>query len=75
MREILTLSLPPKTKQTIKKRSKMQGFSSISSYIQYLIKQDDDLISEDELINEAKKAKKEYKFGKLKELKSSNDLM
>lgn len=75
MREILTLSLPPQTKQLIKKKSKMKGFSSVSSYIQYLIKQEDDLISEEELIAEAKKAKREYKSGKLKELKSLNDLM
>ena len=75
MREILTLSLQPKTKQLIKKKSKMKGFNSISSYIQYLIKQEDDLISEEELWQNVQEARKDYKKGKLKKLNSIKDLI
>ncbi len=75
MREILTLSLPPHTKQLIKKKSKMSGFASISSYIQYLIKQEDDLISEKELWKNVQEARREYKEGKLKKLNSIKDLI
>ncbi len=75
MREILTLSLPSQTKQLIRKRSKMNGFSSVSSYIQYLIKQEDDLIPENELWKNVQEACRDYKDGKLKKLNSIKDLI
>ena len=75
MREILTLSLPSQTKEIIKKRSQINGFNSVSAYIQHLIKQEDDLISEDELWNEVQKARQGYKEGKLKKLNSIKDLI
>ena len=75
MREILTLSLPAQTKNLIKKKAINKGFTSVSGYIKYLIKLDDDLISEETLMKDIKQARKEYKEGKLKTLKSLNDLM
>ena len=75
MREVLTLSLPPKTTQLIKKKAKNKGFDSVSGYIKYLIKMDDDVISADELLEMAKQARKDYKQGKLAKLNSIADLV
>ena len=75
MREILTLSLPPKTTQLIKKKAKNKGFSSVSGYIKYLIKMDDDVISADELLEMAKDARRDCKRGKLKKVNSLADLL
>lgn len=75
MREILTLSLPQKTKQLIKKRAKNKGFDSVSGYIKYLLSLDEGLISEKELLNAVKEARKEYKQGKTIKAKSMADLL
>ncbi|MEA3398484.1 MAG: hypothetical protein U9R06_01940 [Patescibacteria group bacterium] len=75
MREILTLSLPAQAKNLIKKRAKNKGFASVSGYIKYLIKLDDDLISEEELMNSVREARRGYKQGNLKQLKSLKDLV
>ncbi len=75
MREVLTLSLPPKTTQQIKKKAKNKGFGSVSGYIKYLIKMDDDVISADELLEMSKQAKEDYKNGKTIKAKSLMDLL
>ncbi len=75
MREILTLSLPQKTKQLIKNRAKNKGFTSVSGYIKYLLSQDDDLISEKELLQSVKQARQDYKQGKTIKAKSIADLL
>ncbi len=75
MREVLTLSLPPKTTQMIKKKAKNKGFDTVSGYIKYLIKMDDDVISADELLGMAKEAREDYKNGKTIKAKSLMDLL
>ncbi len=75
MREILTLSIPAQTKNLIKKKAKNKGFASVSGYIKYLIKLDDDLISEQELMKTVNEARKEYKERKTIKAKSLAELL
>jgi len=75
MREIITLSVPSKTKKLIKKRAKLNGFASVSAYIKFLVSEDDDLISEDKLMAEVKQARKDYREGKAIEADSIEDLL
>jgi hypothetical protein len=75
MREILTLSMPGKTKKLIRKRAKANGFKSVSAYIQCLVTQEDDLISEEELLKTVRQAQKEYKEGKAIEADSLRDFL
>ena len=76
MRQVLSVSLPGSMIKTIKKRVKDEGFNSVSEYFKYLFKMDtEDVISEAELLKDIKQARKEYKEGKLKTLKSLKDLM
>lgn len=74
MREIITISLPAKTRQMLKKRLKKRGFKGASEYVRYLLEQDEDVISQDELLVMAKKAEKDYKDGKLKSYRSLADI-
>ena len=64
MRQVLSLSLSEQTTKEIKKNAKQRGFASVSSYVKYLFNLDKDLISETELLNSIKEARKEYKAGK-----------
>jgi len=77
MREILTLSLPAKTKEMIKKRVAKRGFTSISQYVKFLFDQDSDdsMISEEELLKAVKEAEEEYRQGKTIKAKSMADLL
>ena len=75
MRQILSISMPADMVKEVKNRVKKRGFDSISNYIKTLIKEDEDLISEDELLASVKKARRDYKQGKLKTLKTLKDLM
>ena len=52
MRQVLSVSLPEKTIQTVKEKTKTRGFGNVSNYIKHLIKLDeeDDWISEEELL-------------------------
>ena len=62
MRQILSVSLPTTEIKELKTR-KNRGFVSVSSYVQKLIQDDENLISVKELLKIAKKAQKEYKAG------------
>ncbi len=75
MRKILSLSFQPEILKKIKENTKKYGFKSISSYFKYLISMDDDLITEDEILEGAKEAKRDYKNGKLLEANSLDDLL
>ncbi|MCK5211754.1 hypothetical protein KAJ89_03560 [Candidatus Parcubacteria bacterium] len=76
MRQVLSISLPGSMIKNIKQRVKNEGFNSVSEYFKYLFKMDtEDVISEEELLKNIKQARKEYKEGKLKTLKSIKDLM
>jgi len=75
MREVLTVSLPKGAKAKWKKLSRERGFKSVSEYVNFLFAQEEELISEDELLKRSKEADKKYVSGKLKKLKSLKDLM
>ena len=75
MRQILSVSLPTTEIKELKKRAKNRGFVSVSSYVQKLIQDDENLISVKELLKIAKKAQKEYKAGKSIRARSIADLL
>jgi Arc/MetJ-type ribon-helix-helix transcriptional regulator len=75
MRQVLSLSLPQKTSQEIKRNAKLRGFNSVSAYIKYLFDLDKDLVSEKELVHSVNEARKEYKNGKTIKAKSLADLV
>ena len=75
MRDILTLSIPAKTKDFVKKKAKKSGFLNVSQYIQFLIQQDKDIISEDELLKSINEAQKEYESGRSIKANSMADLI
>ena len=73
MRSVLSISLSEEKKKEIAKRAKKAG-KTVSEYILYTIDLEEDLISEDELVEMMEKAEDEYKKGKTKVLKSLADL-
>jgi Arc/MetJ-type ribon-helix-helix transcriptional regulator len=75
MRQVLSLSFPKNTTQEVKKMAKKRGFNSLSAYIKYLVELDKDLISELELLNSIKQARKEYGEGKSVKAKSIAGLL
>lgn len=75
MRQVLSLSLPKKMTYDIKKNAKLRGFDSVSGYLKYLFELDKNLISEKELLESIKEAKKEYAQGKTIKAKSLADLL
>ena len=75
MRQVLSLSLPIADVRQIKKLTKKRGYSSVSSYIKYLFKEDFDLISEAELLKTIRTARKEYRAGKSIKARSLADLV
>jgi len=75
MRQVLSLSLPPKVMLEVKSLSKKRGFVSVSGYVQNLIEMDKDLISEETLLRSLKRAQKEYRQGKVVKAKSLADLV
>ncbi|TSC84356.1 MAG: Uncharacterized protein G01um101413_651 [Parcubacteria group bacterium Gr01-1014_13] len=75
MRQVLSLSLPITDVRQIKTFAKKRGYSSVSSYVKYLLKADEDLISETELLKTVKHARKEYRAGKSIKAKSLADLV
>lgn len=75
MRQVLSLSLPTTDIRQIKTFAKKRGYSSVSSYVKYLLKADEDLISETELLKMVRKADKEYQAGKSIKARSIADLL
>ncbi len=77
MRQVLSVSLPEKTIQTVKEKTKTRGFGNVSNYIKHLIKLDeeDDWISEEELLKIVEESRKEYKKGKTIKANSMADLL
>ena len=74
MRSILNISLPPEERKIIEKRAQLTH-KSVSAYILYAVQVEQNLIQEDELLEIAEKAEKDYEAGKTKKLKSLKDLM
>lgn len=75
MRQVISLSFPSRTTEEVKHLAKKRGFDSVSGYIQYLIKMDQELISEAYLWNSIKQARDEYKTGKVIKAKSLSELV
>lgn len=75
MRQVLSLSLPATDVRQIKNLAKKRGYSSASSYIRHLLKEDKDIISESELLTIVRQARKEYKKGKAIKAASIADLI
>jgi hypothetical protein len=74
MRSILSISLPKDEKTNILLRAKKSG-KSVSSYILHATKLEESLIQEDEIVQLAKTAEKDYKNGKTKALNNAEDLL
>lgn len=75
MRQVLCLSIPPADVRQLKKIAKKRGHSSLSSYIKFLVEEDKDLITEAELLQTVRSARKEYQAGKSIKAKSLADLL
>ena len=74
MRKIITISLPEETQLILKNRLSDYGFKGPSEYVQHLIQQDSDLISQDDLLAMAKAARKDYAKGTLQKYDSLADI-
>lgn len=75
MRQVISLSLPPKQAATMRKLTVQRGYKNVSQYIAKLIEMDADLISEAELLQSVKQARAEYKKGKVIHAKSLDELL
>lgn len=74
MRKVLSISITDTLEKEIKRKTKLRGFNSVSDYIKNLLIIDDDLISEEELLEMSKQARKDFKSGKIIKAKSLADL-
>jgi len=74
MRKVLSISITDTLEKEIKEKTKRKGFSSVSDYIKSLLIMDEDLISEEEILEMAERAKKDYKNDNLVKVKSLADL-
>ncbi|HOX60889.1 MAG TPA: hypothetical protein PLV72_02690 [Candidatus Magasanikbacteria bacterium] len=75
MRQVLSLSLPTTDVRQIKLLAKQRGFDSLSAYVKYLFKADENLITETELLKTAELSRREYAAGKSIKAKSLADLV
>ncbi len=78
MRRAITISLPQKTAQLLKKRVASVGYESASQYIQHLVQLDNDespFISEKQLLQIIKEGDAEYARGKTIKNKTLRDLV
>jgi len=71
----VTISLPKTTALSVRKRSKQRGFNGVSSYIKYLIDQDEESISEKELLAIVRQARKDYRADRVLRARSLADLL
>lgn len=75
MRTTISVSLSRPEIQQVKKLVKQRGFSTTSSYIRYLLSEDDvDVIQEKELLQLSRSADTLYRTGKLVHANSLADL-
>lgn len=75
MRQVMSVSLPTSEVRQMKDIADKRGYTSVSSYVKYLFQADKDLISETELLNSARTARKEYQRGKSIKARSIADLI
>ena len=75
MRQVLSLSLPASDIKGIKHLAQKRGYESVSAYIKELLRADENLISETELLKTVHQARREYRAGKSIKAKSIADLL
>jgi len=63
MRKVLSISIPDSLERDVRKRIKKRGFSSVSEYVSNLLRADEDLISEKELLEDIGKGEEDYEKG------------
>lgn len=75
MRKVLSISITDTLEKEIKRKTKKRGFNSVSDYIKSLLAIDDDLISEEELLEDIRVGQEDYKKGRIIRAKSIADLI
>jgi Arc/MetJ-type ribon-helix-helix transcriptional regulator len=75
MRKVLSISISDTLEKEIKQRTKERGFNSVSDYIKSLLVVDEDLISEEELLEDVRSGQEDYKKGKVIKAESIADLV
>ncbi len=76
MRQALSISLRPEELKRTRHLARKRGFSVISDYVRFLVAQDDEeLISEDEVLKRIKETERLHKRGKLIKADSIKDLL
>ncbi|MFA5729949.1 MAG: hypothetical protein WC938_01860 [Candidatus Paceibacterota bacterium] len=75
MRKVLSISTTEAIEKKAKRNAKKNGFSTVSEYVNYLFSMNDDMISEEELLECSKRAREDYKKGKIIRAKSLADLV
>lgn len=63
MRSVLSISIPPKKLAALKKRAKSKGMT-ISAYAIRVFDEEEHLISEEELLEDIRQGRKDFKEGK-----------
>lgn len=74
MRSILSLSIPQKERKELEERAKKAN-KTLSAYVLDSLALIQEMISDEELLQMAKQARRDYKTGKTKKLRSLEDLM
>ncbi|MSR85178.1 hypothetical protein EXS71_01940 [Candidatus Uhrbacteria bacterium] len=75
MRQVLSISLPATEVRRIRTIAKRQGHRSMSAYVHHLLKTDQDIMSDTELLKRVREARKEYRAGKAIKARSMADLL
>lgn len=74
MRQVISLSLPPKTVQVLKRNTRRFGCRSASEYIRHLIDSEEHFITEDEVLKEWGLVQRDSKAGRTRTVKSLREL-
>jgi len=75
MRNILTLSLSDELKESAQKMAKKRKFGTVSEYIRFLLREDKDVITDEELWEDVQAARRDYREGKTIKAKSLRELL
>lgn len=75
MRKVLSISLQGETIKLIDRQVKERHFPSTSDYIRHLVENEEEMITEQDVLKYASEARRDYKLGKTKVLRSLRDLM
>lgn len=75
MRSIVSVSLPSGQARALKRRAVNFGFASLSEYFRFLVNLDEGLVSQQELLDAAREAERDYKANRLKKAGSLASLV